>query len=908
MKQIIVLAALLFGLISSLPCRAGFVSYPGSNFGPIADGIATSVESYGPARDIYFDVTGATGTVSSVDLFFTATHTWVGDLRVTLIAPNGKRHLIFARTGATTAGGAGYGSDLDGEYEFFSSGNDWWTSAQNNSPIPQNLYQTVVSGGAGVSAPASGTNMNAAFAGTPASGRWILRFEDGYEGDTGSVSAAHLAVDTIGNDRVVSNADDNGAGSLRAAMAAALAGDRISFDSGFFSSMRTINLETALPTINQTLAIEGPGANRLTVQRAYDATSDFRIFDISGGHAGVSLSGMTLSNGRVPDGGGAIRSSSPLTLSDMNITGNRAQDDGGGLALAPAGGSFIDSSFSGNISNGYGGAIAVSGDNINANPLRIRNCTISGNHAAAAGGAIFNFSPGSGSTSAVEMTNSTIADNSANDYGGIVSWNQNSAASSEIMLRNSIVAGNLPGNLATIVLSGSGPATITSQGFNLSNDYNGELTLLATDVLGDPKLGPLALNGGSTPTRLLRGGSAAIDAGSTSGSTLDQRGTARLLCQPPLANGSDCGDIGAVEMQYLTVTNADDAGPGSLRDAITMANTNGVGLDDILFDPGAFQNARTITLQSVLPDITGALTISGTGADRLEVTRDITAPDFRIFYFDGGEILAMSGMTISHGIAYSGGGIFSSVPLSITATRFTENLASSRFGGGAVYLASPSAIVTDSTFDNNTSLDGGAGIVFDAEETRVLRVINSTISDNDGGGIFYFNAYGASTLVLINNTIANNTGGPGILTYNQSPGTSARTVLRNVIVADNSPSNFETQTDGSGVAEFVSYGFNLSNDTDGLVLDQPSDLGGANAALAPLAFNGGATPTRALGTGSGALDNGDNSGSGLLSDQRGFGSDRSVDLPRPNIGDGTDIGAYEAQFDPEDVLFENGFE
>ncbi|HET9032608.1 MAG TPA: choice-of-anchor Q domain-containing protein [Dokdonella sp.] len=902
MKQILVLAALLIGLISSLPCRAGYINYLGSNVGPIADGIAISVESYGPARDVYFDVTSSPGTVANVDLYFTATHTWIGDLRVTLIAPNGKRHLIFARTGATSADSPGYGSRLAGEYEFFSSGSDWWTAAQSNSPIPPNLYQTVVSGGAGVSAPAPGTSMIAAFAGIPANGRWILRFEDGFKGDTGEVSAARLALDTIGTDLLVSSADDTGSGSLRAAMTAAIDGDHIVFDPTFFASSRTINLEAPLPDINATMSIEGPGANRLTVQRAYDAATDFRIFTIGNSAAGVSLSGMTLSNGRSSNYGGGIKSNSPLTLSGMNIVGNRVQGFGGGVSLRGVGGSFIDSSFSGNVSS-FGGAISIVGNAINVNPLRIRNCTISGNHADSVG-AIYNLSGDPGSTSVVEIVNSTITDNTGDSFEGIVSWSQNGAASSQILLRNSIVVGNLPGNLRTQTFADSGPATITSQGFNLSDNYNGAMTLLPSDVLGDPKLGPLALNGGSTPTRLLLGGSAAIDAGNTSGSARDQRGAARLICQPPLGNGRDCGDIGAVEMQYFMVTNTDDAGPGSLRDAITMANDNGEDLDDILFDPGVFQTPQTITLQSVLPTINSALTISGTGADRLEITRDDSAAEFRIFYAEAGAGGALSGMTISNGSAYSGGGILSLTPLSITAMRFTGNLASGGLAGGGAYLAGSSSIVTDSTFDHNISVGGGAGIAFESTEGKDMRIINSTFSDNDGGGVGYINFDGTSTLVLISNTIANNTGQPGIFIFNQPPGVSVRAVLRNTIVAYNLPTNFS----GSSSSEFVSLGHNLTNDDDGLVLDQPSDLFDADPALAPLAFNGGPTPTRALLTGSGALDNGNNEGSGKLSDQRGFGFARTVDLAHVNNGDGTDIGAYEAQFDPSDVLFANGFD
>lgn len=46
-----------------------------------------------------FAVSGTVGTVSKVRVSFGAAHRFLGDLRVTLIAPDGKPHPLFARTG-----------------------------------------------------------------------------------------------------------------------------------------------------------------------------------------------------------------------------------------------------------------------------------------------------------------------------------------------------------------------------------------------------------------------------------------------------------------------------------------------------------------------------------------------------------------------------------------------------------------------------------------------------------------------------------------------------------------------------------------------------------------------------------------------------------------------------------------
>ncbi|MCP4289117.1 MAG: DUF4347 domain-containing protein, partial [Gammaproteobacteria bacterium] len=71
-------------------------------------------------------------------------------------------------------------------------------------------------------------------------------------------------------------------------------------------------------------------------------------------------------------------------------------------------------------------------------------------------------------------------------------------------------------------------------------------------------------------------------------------------------------DYEAVLATY-TVSNTDDAGLGSLRQAIIDANAN-AGTDNIYFnipDP-LVGGAHTISLQSALPDITGTVTIDGT--------------------------------------------------------------------------------------------------------------------------------------------------------------------------------------------------------------------------------------------------------------------------------------------------------
>ena len=71
----------------------------------------------------------------------------------------------------------------------------------------------------------------------------------------------------------------------------------------------------------------------------------------------------------------------------------------------------------------------------------------------------------------------------------------------------------------------------------------------------------------------------------------------------------------------FTVTNTNDSGAGSLRDAVASANANS-GTDTIIFDNTVFNTAHTITLTSGELDLTdtATTTITGPGANLLSIS------------------------------------------------------------------------------------------------------------------------------------------------------------------------------------------------------------------------------------------------------------------------------------------------
>ena len=223
----------------------------------------------------------------------------------------------------------------------------------------------------------------------------------------------------------VSNTDDAGAGSLRAAIETAdlqAAQDTIVFAP---SVTGTISLSTALPDLSTSMIIVGPGLSTLTVARSgVEGATEFGIFNVVVGIE-VSISGLTITGGRGESGGG-ISNSGTLTLTDCTLSGNSANggEAGGGIFNSGTGTlTLTDCTLSGNSANGgeanHGGE-AGGIFNSGTGTLTLTDCTLSGNSAnggaanfgGAAGGGIFNSSFGT-----LTLTDCTLSGNSANGDG-----------------------------------------------------------------------------------------------------------------------------------------------------------------------------------------------------------------------------------------------------------------------------------------------------------------------------------------------------------------------------------------------------------------------------------------------------------------------------------------------------------
>jgi len=273
-------------------------------------------------------------------------------------------------------------------------------------------------------------------------------------------------------------------------------------------------------------------------------------FSGSGGYGEVGGAG---SGGK----GGGIFNIGSLTLNTCTISSNYCGAGGMGYGAGPA---SWNAGAGGN--GGSGGAIYNDGS------LASISCTVVSNSAGP--GAV-----GGNSDLAYSTTIPPVGGNGG-DGGGIYNTTRGSA-----VLQNTLVAmnaANKGGSGGTILgitatyqffqtngppgTNGIGPdlaGAFTSQGFNLIGAGDGSAGFtngVNADQVGssaapiDPRLGPLQMNGGPTPTHALLPGSPAIDQGKSFGVHADQRGHRRPQNFPSIPNapGGDGSDIGAFEL------------------------------------------------------------------------------------------------------------------------------------------------------------------------------------------------------------------------------------------------------------------------------------------------------------------------------------------------------------------------
>lgn len=257
-------------------------------------------------------------------------------------------------------------------------------------------------------------------------------------------------------------------------------------------------------------------------------------------------------------------------------------------------------------------------------------------------------------------------------------------------------------------------------------------------------------------------------------------------------NPGPFGSFAVVIPQTFVVINTNDAGAGSLRQALLNANTFTGTNDTIVFSP-LFNTAQAINLTGGEIPITDSVTIVGPGSKLLSVNGAAGASATnRIFNVNGPGTLdvAISGVKLSGGNVNAGGGgaiLTQDENLTLTDVTVTANVSTisgggirqngvgtitlvnstlsgnnATGGGGGIYSAASATVnVQGSTISGNTASVNGGGLYIDSNGTANIQ--DSTISGNtaasDGGGIYFFLGGG---LTMTNSTLSGNKATNGI--------------------------------------------------------------------------------------------------------------------------------------------------
>jgi hypothetical protein len=298
----------------------------------------------------------------------------------------------------------------------------------------------------------------------------------------------------------VTNCNDAGAGSLRAAVASASSGDTITF--ALSPACSTITLTSGEIPIFQSLNIEGPGARALTVMS--DPNGNFVQMENA---ANVAISGLSMQGG-------------PESILVYDTSTGTVNVTNSAVLNAAVG-----------IKNGSTGTLNVANSTFSGNSYAIEN-----------------------DTATLSVTNSTESANGVGIYnrgGGTMNVAQSTLSGDNTGISN---GGGGAVNVTGSIIAKSSPDCanpITDKGYNIDDD--GSCGFSATGSIShsttlDASLGTLADNGGPTQTMLPATGSPAIGVippGTTLNSVslcprTDQRGVAST-------SGANC-TIGAVEV------------------------------------------------------------------------------------------------------------------------------------------------------------------------------------------------------------------------------------------------------------------------------------------------------------------------------------------------------------------------
>jgi len=237
----------------------------------------------------------------------------------------------------------------------------------------------------------------------------------------------------------VTNCNDSGAGSLRAAVAS---GGTVTF--ALSPACPTITLTSGPLTLATSVTVSGPGLNALTVSAGFAS----QVFVVNAGVI-ATISGLTIESGSATTEGGGIYNGGTLTLTNSAVSGNLAGTNGGGIYN---GGTLTltNSTLFGNSAKDDGAGIYNGAGRLTITSSKVLgNSTDTSNTGVLAdGGGIYNIGT-------LRFTSSVLASNIADEGGGVDTSGALTLINSTVLTNRSVVEGGGIFNSGALTLENS---------------------------------------------------------------------------------------------------------------------------------------------------------------------------------------------------------------------------------------------------------------------------------------------------------------------------------------------------------------------------------------------------------------------------------------------------------------------
>jgi hypothetical protein len=471
----------------------------------------------------------------------------------------------------------------------------------------------------------------------------------------------------------VTNLSDHDPGSLRDALAITPPGGTVDFQPGLSG---TITLSSASLAIAKDVTLTGPGAAVITIS----GNSLLPVLNIAPAIT-VTITGLTIANGKSAVQGGGISNAGELTLTDCVLMANSVQSSGTALGggLSNEGTATVDRCSIGNNSARGGssqGATSWGGGIFNTGTLTVLSSTLSGNSVDRPDPLALGDRTGGGiySSGTLTIADSTLSGNSARAgragaLGGAID--------------NS---GTMTITTCTLTGNSAGAPDGAAQGGAIMN--RGVLTIAVSTLSNNSTS---ARSGGGGAIYNTGAGTLAITQSTLSGNTAATQG----------GGGGSIDNFGSATVSKSLITNS-------------FANGESIR-------GGGIENGGLLTIvnSSILANTTSGTANLGGGISNTSS-------------------LAVIGCTLSNNAAGidsqrpgQGGGIYNSGNLVVRNSTFSGNqvnLGVNDSGGGGVYSQMGLVMLAECTLSGNTAGNGTGGGI--AGVAGTIEVFNTIVAGN----------------------------------------------------------------------------------------------------------------------------------------------------------------------------------